>query len=119
MQHKHDRRKILAEAEEKVKHQSVMREVSCQLEETVQHQSLLQKSPMKQHLMIQTKCILCGAQAEAEETVDHGAYNITQRNEMAEISLLCSKIKKRHKKEAVEQCVNIRAQENFSIYLIY
>ena len=33
---------------------------------------------MKQHLMIQKKCILCGAQAEVDETVDHGAYNITQ-----------------------------------------
>jgi hypothetical protein len=85
---------MLAKAEEKVEHQSVIGEVSSQPEETVRHQSLLQKSPMKQHLMIQTKCILCGAQAEAEETVDHGAYNITQRNEMVEISLLCSKITK-------------------------
>jgi hypothetical protein len=70
-----------------------MREVSSQPEETFQNQSLLQNSPMEQHLMIQSKCILCGAQAKAEETVDHGAYNITQRNEMVEISLLCSKIK--------------------------
>ena len=79
MWHKHDRRKMLNEAEEKVEHQSFMREVSSQPEETIQHQSLLQKSPMKQHLMIQTKCILRGAQSEAEKTVDHGAYNITQR----------------------------------------
>ena len=73
-------------------HQSAMREASSQPEETFQRQSLLQKSPMKQHLMIQTKCMLCGTQAEAEETLDHGAYHITQRNEMVEISLFCSKI---------------------------
>jgi len=67
--------KMLAKAEEKVEHQSVK---SSQPEKTVRHQSLLQKNPMKEHLMIQTKCIACGAQAEAEETVDHVAYNITQ-----------------------------------------
>jgi hypothetical protein len=94
MWHKHDRRKMLAEAEAKFEHQSVMGEVSSQPIETIQHQSLLQKSPMKQRLVIQSKCILCGAQAEAEERVDHGTYNITQRKEMVEAGLLCSKIRK-------------------------
>jgi hypothetical protein len=86
---------VVCEVSTEAEHQSVMSEVISQPEETVQHQSLLQKSPMKQYLMIQTKCILCGAQAGAEETIDHGAYNTTQRNEMVETSLLCSKIKKR------------------------
>ena len=57
---------------------------------------------MKLNFMIETKCVLCGAQAEVEETVDRGAYNTTERKEMTEMRVVAVRIKKRPKKEAVE-----------------
>jgi len=41
MWHKHERRKMLAEAEEKVKYQSVLCEVGTEVEETVELQTVL------------------------------------------------------------------------------